>query len=252
MLKDILTKIGLEDKEVKIYEAALESGPETVQKIARHAGITRTSAYIHINSLMQQGLMSKSTRDKHTYFSAEPPENLFRLVETRKKEAQRYSFELKKIMPQLRMLYETGAERPHVRVFEGREGLKTMIDDLLKSKIQSLEEFTALDEIHAIIPPQPNDHRIKIKNKLKKVPRKIIYTSSKGPFLEVKEGTKERRFLDKNKFPFTGGINVYGNKVSMTSRKKTITGVIIENKEIADTVRALFNLAWESFKKHKN
>lgn len=248
MTKDILIRLGLGEKEARIYETALESGPETVQKIARGAGITRTSAYTHIKSLMKQGLMSKDTRDKRTYFAAEPPENLFRLVEMRRKEAQRYSFELKKTMPRLRTLYETSAERPRVRVFEGREGLKAMINDLLKSKFQSLEEFTSLDEIYAIIPPQPDDHRQQIKKKFPKIPKRVIYTSKQGPFLK-QEKDAEFRFLPKDKFPFTGSVNIYGNKVTLTSHKKTITGVIIENREIADTLRAFFDLAWKALEK---
>ncbi len=84
MSNKILTSLGLSEKEAQIYEATLESGPETVQKIAHRAGITRTGAYAYIRSLIQKGLMSSSTRDKRTYFSAEPPENLFRLLEQQK------------------------------------------------------------------------------------------------------------------------------------------------------------------------
>ena len=68
MLKEMLVKLGLSEKEAHIYEAALESGPETAQKIARRAGITRTATYIYIKSLIKKGLMSSNTRDKKTFF----------------------------------------------------------------------------------------------------------------------------------------------------------------------------------------
>jgi len=252
MLKEMLVKLGLSEKEAHIYEAALESGPETAQKIAKRAGITRTATYIYIKSLIKKGLMSSNTRDKKTFFSAEPPENLFRLIETRKKELQHSSFELKKIIPKLRVLFETNEERPRVRVFEGREGLKTMINDLLKSKFSSLEELISLDELHAIVPPHTDDHREQIQKKFKKTPSKIIYTTKEGPTLrDAEKSTNDHRFLPKEKFPFSGGLNIYGNKISLTSYKKTITGVIIENKEIADTLRTLFNLAWKSVRHSK-
>lgn len=246
MLKEMLMNLGLSEKETQIYEAALESGPETAQKIARGAGTTRTAAYTYIKSLTKKGLMSSNIRDKKTYFSAEPPENLFRLIEMRKKELQHSSFELKKIIPKLRLLFETNEERPRVRVFEGREGLKTMTNDLLKSKFSSLEELISLDELYAIVPPRQDDHREKIQKKFKKIPNKTIYTTKDGPFLKEKDGTDERHFLPKEKFPFSGSVNIYGNKISLTSYKKTITGVIVENKEIADTLRTLFNLAWKA------
>lgn len=249
MAKDILTALGLSEKEIQIYKAALESGAETVQKIAQRASVTRTGAYSLIRSLIKRGLMSSNVRDKKTYFSAESPENLFRILEEKRKEIQHSSIDLKKIMPQLRTIYETTSDRPRVRVFEGKDGLKTMTNDLLKSKFASLEEFTSLDELYAIIPPRPDDHRQKIKQKFKKVPSKVIYTSKEGPILKGENGVKERQFISKEKYPFTGSVNIYGNKVSLTSHKKTITGVIVDNKEIADTLRALFDLAWKSLKK---
>jgi len=242
----IFTKLGLTEKESKIYEASLELGPETIQSIARRAGIKRTGAYGHVKNLIKKGLMASNTRDKKTYFFAEPPENLSLLLTNRKKETIQLMSDLQKAIPKLRILFETNEERPHVRFFEGKEGLKTMINDITKSKFTSLEEFTPLDEAYAFSPPQPNDYRQRVQKKLKNIPRKIIYTSAQGPILKQKEGLKERRYLPKKKFPFTGSVTIYGNKVSLVSQRKTVTGVIVENKEIAQTLRVLFNLAWEA------
>ena len=248
MVKNILVKLGLAEKEAQIYKVALESGPETVQKIAQRAEITRTGAYAYIKSLMSRGLMSSSTRDKKTYFLAESPESLSSLLDSRKKEVQRLIFEFKKTMPQLRTLFETNEERPQIRVFEGKEGFKTMTNDLLKSKFQALEEFTSVDEIYTIYPAQQDEYREKLVKKFKKARTRIIYTSN-NLVLNKLSHVAELRFLSKEKFPFVGSMNIYGNKVALTSHKKTTTGVIIENKEIAETMRAIFNLAWESLDK---
>jgi len=246
VLNKILTRLGLSDKETKIYEATLDLGPETIQRIARKAAITRTSAYTHVRSLIKKGLMGSTTRDKKTYFFVEPPENLSILLDMRKEETAQLSVELKKLLPQLRTLFETYEDRPRVRFFEGRVGHQNMINDLLGSKFSTLEEFTPLDETYVFSPPKDNDYRQKIRKKFKKIPMRIIYTSKKGPFLKSKENLIERRFLPKEKFPFSGSVNIYGNKISLISQKKTVTGVIIENKEIANTLRAMFNLAWDA------
>ena len=252
MLKEMLIKLGLSEKEAHIYEAALESGPETAQKIARRAGITRTGTYIYIQTLIRKGLMGKTTRDKKTYFCAEPPENLANLLELQKEEAKRLSAELEKTMPQLRTLFEANEERPHVRFFEGRLGLQSMVHDFLKSKFESVEEFVPLDDAYAFSPPQKDGYRDKVNKKFKNIPMRTLYTSEKSGLLKPKEGSRERRFLPKEKFPFTGSLTIYGNKVSLISQKKTVTGVIVENNEIAATLRTLFNLAWEAAAHHKN
>ncbi len=251
MTLKILTKLGLSEKEAKIYKAALESGPETVQKIARKAEITRTSAYLHLKSLMKKGLINNNVRDKKTYFYAEPPENLLTLVDLRKKETLELSSELQKLLPQLRSLFETNEERPRVHFFEGKTGLEDMINDFMKAKFASAEEFVPLDEAYAFSPPRKGDHRQKIDRKFRKIPRRIIYTSKSEPVLETKKGLRERRFLPKEKFPFAGSVTIYGNKVALINHKTTVSGVIIENKEIAETLRTMFNLAWETTEKYQ-
>lgn len=244
MPAEILKKLGLSEKETKVYLAALELGPETARNIARSAELTRTTAYIHIKSLMRRGLVSSGMRDKKTIFSAEPPENLSVLLEIRKKETKQLTAEIQKAMPKLRLLFETTEERPRMRFFEGKEGLKAIVNDFMKSKFPSVEEFTSIDDAYAFSPPQRNGYREKIKRKFRKIPMRTIYTSTHGQLLKPKEKLKERRYVPREKFPFTGSATVYGNKISLISQKRTVMGVIIESKEIADTLRAMFNLAW--------
>ena len=250
MYDNTLKRLGLTEKEVKIYQATLDLGPETIQKIAREAGITRTSAYVHVRSLIKRGLMSSVACDKKTYFAVEPPENLSSLLTVRKGEIKQLSSDLRKILPRLRLLFETTEERPRVRFFEGRAGHKSMIKDLMRSRFQSLEEFAPLDETYGLFPPQKGDYREKVRKKFSKIPMRVIYTSEKGHILKPKQGLTERRFLPKEKFPFTGSITIYGNKISLVSQKKTITGVIVENGEIANTLRMLFSLAWDTAKRY--
>ena len=251
MPANILNKLGLSEKEAKVYLSALELGPRTVQAIAKKADITRTTAYGHIKSLIKRGLMNSNVRDGKTYFNAEPPENLSLLLEGRKKETAELCSDLQKLMPRLRLLFETTEERPRIKLFEGKEGLKSMVNDFMKSKFSSVEEFVPLDEAHAFSPPRKGDHRQKIDRKFRKIPMRIIYTSKSEPVLETKKGLRERRFLPKEKFPFAGSVTIYGNKVALINQKTTVSGVIIENKEIAEALRTMFNLAWETTEKYQ-
>ncbi len=251
MPTNILNKLGLSEKEAKVYLSALELGPRTVQAIAKKADITRTTAYGHIKSLIKRGLMNSNVRDKKTYFSAEPPENLSLLLEGRKKETAELCSDLQKLMPRLRLLFETTEERPRIKLFEGKEGLKSMVNDFMKSRFSSVEEFVPLDEAYAFSPPRKGDHRQKIDRKFRKIPMRIIYTSKSEPVLETKKGLRERRFLPKEKFPFAGSVTIYGNKVALINQKTTVSGVIIENKEITEALRTMFNLAWETTEKYQ-
>ena len=62
-----------------------------------------------------------------------------------------------------------------------------------------------------------------------------------------KNSEKELRevyLVPSEKFPFENEINIYNDKISITSLKDKI-GVIIQNQNIADTQRAIFNLGYE-------
>ncbi len=58
-----------------------------------------------------------------------------------------------------------------------------------------------------------------------------------------KEELRQCRLIDIEKFPFKNQINIFGNKIMIASYRDQM-GVIIESKEIADTQRAIFELAW--------
>ena len=68
-----LRKLGLKEKEVRIYLAGLELGPNTVQNIAQKAGVTRPTCYEIIQSLEERGLFSQEQRGKKRYFAAQSP-----------------------------------------------------------------------------------------------------------------------------------------------------------------------------------
>lgn len=248
MLKEIFKKIGLPEKMAKVYSAVLEFGPQTAQQIAQKVSIPRPTVYVHIESLMKRGLVSKIEKGNKVYFIAESPENLRRLIETKLKGVESASLELKKSIPQLNLLFETAEEKPRIRFFEGKEGLLTMIKDFKTSKFDSVEEFVSMDKAFETMPPGDNDFRKKIAKKFKKIPMRIIYTSKKGPFLKNKEGSKERRFMPPEKFPHSGSITIYGNKAALMAKNKHLIGIIIENREIANTIRTLFDFTWESLK----
>ena len=249
MVEELLQKIGLSEKMAKVYGTVLEFGPQTVQQIAQRIGIPRPTVYVQIISLTNKGLMSKVEKDAKTYFIAESPENLDRHIKEKINKFKFASLELRKNLPRLNLLLGTTDERPKIRFFEGKEGLMTLVKDFKTSKFNSAEEFVSLDKAYETMSPSENDFRNRLARKFKKKPIRIIYTSKHGPILKNKEGFEERRFMPPEKFPYSGAVTIYGNKVALISQDKHLVGIIIENHDIANTLRTLFNFTWESLKK---
>ncbi len=251
MLEKELQKLGLSDKEAKVYLSSMELGPSPVQNIAGKAGVNRATTYVMIESLIGRGLMSSFEKGKKRFFTSGSPDHLLALLHKEEVEIKEKTRQFEEILPELKTLFAAAEEKPRLRFFEGAEGLRAIQDDILKSKYESFEEVVALDEFYKIFPPDDKDHRKKLSDKTKDMSFRLIYTTAKGKSLSSKEGRRERRYIPPEKFPFSTDLVIYGQKVAIGVCKGKIIGVIIESKEISETLRAIFNLAWDAAEKYQ-
>lgn len=248
---DELKKIGLSENEARVYLALLELGSETAQEVAKKAGVKRATTYVQLDALMKMGLVTSFEKEKKTFFRAEDPEHLIKIAEREKKLARERESALEEILPGLGKLYLSSGERPRVRFFEGVEGLKTMNSEFLKSGAKEVYAALSLDDLTKLFPSAaaelaPKRVRLVIQSKL-------IYTTSKGASLKAsdKEMLRESRFVPPAKFPFSCDLSIYGHSVSISALREKPMGVIIESKEMADSMRAVFLLAWEAAGKYQ-
>ncbi|MEK7567242.1 MAG: hypothetical protein AAB527_03880, partial [Patescibacteria group bacterium] len=188
---------------------------------------------------------------QYTIFGAAPesPEYLKRLFEKQSGDLKRKEDELAKLLPNLSKMFETAGERPRVRFFEGKEGLITMREEFLKTKDKEIEVIYAYDIGGKIFSQEERDLYIK-KRADKKVRIRAIYTGSCDEKLEPRPLT-EGRIIPEKIFPLDVDIIIYGDSVAIASLKSSLMGVIIENKDIANSFRSIFNLAWDGAERYQ-
>lgn len=245
-----LKKIGLSDKEAKLYLTSLSRGPETAPNLAKISNIVRPTAYVIIDSLMKKGLMSSYDQDKKTHFTAEAPEHLLSLIRLQRKDIEEKEREIEKLIPELKEISNIKGEKPKVRVFEGREGIKAVSESFLKSKSKETFSFVPLDQMFDLFPE--NEHaELMTKRRVEKgIVSKILYTNKKGPVSHAidPKNLREALFVPANQFPFNCGIDIYDDNLALYTYRGKIMGVIIENQEIADTMKSIFKMTWEYIK----
>lgn len=251
MLELELQKLGLNEKEVKVYLAALEFGYASAQDIAKKAGINRATTYFTIDSLIKKGLMTQMEKGKKTQFAAEDPRGLRAIIDKKIKEAEATQNILKEILPQLESIYNLAAEKPKVRYYEGLDGAQAMRHEFLRTSGDEILGFLSLDNLFKSFPRHSIEHtpeRIK-----RKIRSRVLYTRKDGPLAEGsdKDLMREARYVPLQKFPFGSDISVYGDRISMFFLKDKLGGVIIESMELADMMRAIFELAWEGAEKYQ-
>lgn len=245
-----LQKIGLSEKEAKVYLAALELGKASIQDVAKKAGINRTTTYLMIDALMKKGLIYTIKSGKRMLFAADSPEHLLHILEKRKDSISSQMQEIEELMPQLKSVYNLSPGKPVIRFFEGRGVHETINADIFESGASEILEMYDADFLRELVSEKEAKefYRKRIDLGIK---YRGLYTRSLGPFKNVLE-LAEERCIPKNLFPFFSDILIYGNRVGMSSLGGNIVGVIIESEEIAKTMRSLFDLAWQGAGKQEH
>jgi len=141
MLKLELRKLGLKEKEVAVYLAALELGFDSVQNIAKKAGLSRPTVYEIIKALTSKGLMREIKRQgtvqgERSYFAAESPDALLGLLRTQKREVEEREREFVRIISALRAKYNL-AGQTEIRSFRSDE-IKFLLDDFSQSQTSDI------------------------------------------------------------------------------------------------------------------
>ncbi len=236
--KKILKSLGLTESEILIYLLSLELGPTSVQDIAKKAGVSRMTTYTAIESLTGRGLMSSMQKGKKMLYSAENPERLISFVQGKVGEVESTLREIESSLDELKM--KQRGEKPTVKLLEGMEGLKTYLEDVIATKPDNTCELYNAETVFKVFSHQELQRLRSHMSKLS-VHGRALHTG-KLPIPPRKEvSTVEITHPHKK---FGGDIFVYGNKVAFSTLHGKIITVIIESQEIADTVQALFDLAW--------
>lgn len=248
MLERELIDIGLNEKEAKVYLASLELGQSVVQEIAQKAGVNRATAYFIIEGLMKMGLMSSFHKGKKQFFMAADPDRLIEILEQEKENLEKRKESLKKLLPQLQSVNNKVKDRPVVKYFEGVDGLNAMMSELATESKERLRMAFSRDNLLKSFDPKQlrkwADRRREVGQKIQ-----AIYTYKDG-VLENKPDDKRRK-VPVEKFNITGDIAVYDDKIRLASFNNRMVGIIIQDKDLSDTLRGIMDLAWEGAEKYQ-
>ncbi len=236
-----LKEFGLTEKEIQVYLANLQLGTSKVHAIAKQAGILRETTYSILKSLIEKGLVGYVIKSGVKYFETAPPNKLFDILKER--EAK-----INNIMPSLLALEKSIKEKPKVELFEGKEGLKTIIDDFIKTKkeMAAISSTKSLTEKLPYYFPNYIRRRIKEKIFIKVLTEKTAETEKMKT--EGKKELREVRFIPKE-YEFPNAIFIYGDKIAILDLEKNLTGIMIQNSELTQTFKMIFNFAWDMAEK---
>ena len=243
VLEQQIIDIGLTSQQAKAYLTCLELGSGYASSIARRSGIPRVNCYYTLNQLRKLGLVSVTKHGKVSIFVAENPKNIVGIAARKLKTAE-------KLLPNLLAITNSLAYKPKIRFYEGREGVRTIYDDILTAEKEVLG-YTNLAAATKIYPEFLKNHCAeKVKRGIKT--RIISPHSTAGLKFSQKFFPKdfdhnllEIFFVNPKEFNFLNEIAIYNNKTAIISLyKREVFGILIESTSYTHTQKATYNLAW--------
>ncbi len=239
MFEKYLQEIGLSDKEASVYLNLLNTGDSSVGEIAESTKIKRPTVYTIVESLSKKGLVSETTKGTKTKYQAEPPERLETFVERQKVLLEEKSKVLKDVIPELKTMQRDSFDKPIVRYYEGKEGLISSLEELFASKEEEQSIYFVypkdkVDELWA-----EEDRKIYKKKRLGAGLRsQTVYTWPQAEIPKADDGS-ERLKIDADKYPIKADIAIFGDKVKIHTLTDKLSGIFIQNRDVADTLKSL-------------
>jgi len=241
-IQETLERMGFTLNETKTYLSLLNLGSCLASDLAKKTGLHRRPVYDALSRLIEKGLASHVIKAGKKYFQASNPEKIIDILKERENE-------IKDLMPDLQEKFQKIKPEFLAEVYEGREGLKTVMELILNDKggWLTIGSTGKGQETLQYYLEQFSKRREKLGIK-----RKIL-TASTQKGIEYSKILKKQKFIDvrflSKEIQNPQTIWIFGNKVAiiLVSIEQPII-FLIDSKDISNSFKEYFNLLWRQAK----
>jgi sugar-specific transcriptional regulator TrmB len=240
---ELFKEMGLSEHESAVYFTMVSLGPSPILKIARASGIKRTTIYYVMDSLKEKGLVRVDLKGFKSLYTAESPEKLENILETRKNK-------LKKHLNDLMAIYNKGGGETLIKIYEGLEATESVYNQLL-DEIKPGEDYLVIAGMKKAFDMDPEFFK-DLQNRRAKLPIKIRILMTDPESEESRDLKKyAQNFNVKAKFlpagtKLTTNTVITPQRVLIHQMEQPIMAIVIENKSTIKTHQELFEVMWNS------
>lgn len=250
MYEQLLTQTGLSPNQATIYELLLQEGLSKASKISQKSPLKRGLVYKTLDELVELKLAKKEEKSGSiAIFTAEHPTALRDLIKNQETKVERAKTGINQLLPQLVSEFNLSLGKPGVKFYEGQVGIETVLNDSL----------TATGQIYSYTCPEEVDDHLKDFNlkytkmrRQKEIIKKILVAdsnSNRQRYQNLDQTITQVKFLDPAVTSFPTVMQIYNNKISyVTLTDRGAIGIIIEDSNITQMHKILFESAWRSAK----
>ena len=241
MEKEKLISLGLTDGEAKVYLALIKLGSSTVGPIVKESKVAYSNIYEILNRLIEKGLTSFIIKEKTKHFQAASPKKLYEYLENKEKKLAKEKESLNKLIPELENL-QSRKEKQEAEIFLGLKGMKTAYERLFENS-KEREEYFFFYISQEKYDEMADAFYTRIYQKFKKLNTKGIAATQYKNSKFIKKTKIKMKFVN---FPVPGNIDIFQDKLLLTSWQEAPLAILITSKDISNKFKEYFNSVWKN------
>ena len=246
-LVEALKNLGLNEKEARIYLALLQLGKSTAYNIATRSGLKKPTTYVILQQLIEKGFVINVPRAKKQLFIAESPDECITIAKEKLKMTERE-------LPELMAIKKKREQRFNVAYFEGLAGIREAHNKLIKimkAKPEGKRRYIGfyaktenLDSDFEKFSDELGKSYVKYNIKRRAITAYNNLIAQKYLSAISKFGISDIKAVNEKKYSSYISIEAYDNFVQIISQRN-LQAIVIEDRDVADAVRQIFEMAWE-------
>lgn len=237
----LLTQLGLDDKEVAIYLAALELGMAPVSVIAKRANLKRPTAHEVLKKLCSKKLVDRFIKNRIRYYSAVSPKLLY-------DQYQHLLLEFQGLLPNLLALHSTDISKPKISFYEGRKDVERLYLDVLQCQSGEALNYFRPGKVFDYFSKEWGDMNHIATRVAKNIRLRVIMTD--GWWVEEYKEKSPRelrtfKVITDPSLELDNEVYIYDDKINIFSFDQDFA-LQIKSNDVVKTQKSMFELAWHS------
>ncbi len=228
---------GFASKEARVYAALLALGQGDVGRIAQVANVKRTNVYPLLERLKTRGYVSEMSGGKVRTFSPTDPAKVFRQLENNTKL-------FREMLPFLQAYVARSGARPSIQYFEGKDAVVSVYRDM--HHYQNVCFINSIARHTEVFPEEVRYWGTVFESESFRIHARAMHTDTHADhsFIDQVSGPKYEARLFPKGLDFVMDFAIYGENIGISSVTKDPFIVVVESKDLADSMRTIFDLLW--------
>lgn len=241
--------LGLETRDIRVYEALYQMENASLRTIAEKTGMNRGTVYEVIKKLSELGLVTFTQKGERRHYNAADPELLQALIRERRDQLHQLELPTAEYIRRLKVT-RNGESSYFAHFYEGDEGIASILRDVLQTVANSEKKEYCVVSSRTLSAFLYNNFVTFTRQRIKMgIFARVVADGSP----DKQAPLSERRLLRTNGYALSGYMLLYGDKTALISLDEAnrLSGIVIDDKGITTMQRTIFEQLWTDSEREK-